>query len=247
MTLKYLMERAQDQGAVDCEIYMGNVAETRDLFPVFTVREPQDMLTNLDKFGRNFFGTFTAILRTRKHQEKKSGERIVFVNMRSDELQQMQPPLPNMINGHMLPAKSEEQIRNEIVAELTAKNELQLLKEQMQYMQQQHALNGMLENRLGNVLTTLGSNLGWWKGPATTPINGPTPTPGTPGQPNTHNTMNELNYGPHDAAKLNEAEAEQLDVLCEQIYSHLGMDTMQKVAAALSRDPSLANKLVLFI
>jgi len=237
MTLPYLIERVTDLNATDVEIYHGNVAETRDLYPVFTIRENQDVVEQLNKFGKNFKGTFTALVRMKKNQEKKSGERIVFAVYPESSTGIQTTNFP--INGVI---KTEEQIREEIRKEFENKGRESLLEERLKMLEQQHAMNGMFENRLGNVLLHVGNNLGWFKAPdGFTAINAP-----INGTNNNQNTMS-ANYGPHDAEKLTESQEDQLAEHWDVIYSHLGLDLVAKVAAALQKDPSLANKLSLFI
>lgn len=233
MTPAYLKKRIAETQPEVVELYERNVpfSDFHVSIPVLAFKKNDDFDTILDQFFANYAGTFTALIRRGAKDQRKNGERIVLQNapVAGDTNMQVMAP----ING--LPqVKSEQQLRQEILAEVRREMELENLRQEVLELQRQHTIQNGLESRLTTVLEKLffSSKLAQ----ATTPA---TPIQGTPAAP--------IQDGMHDINQLTEAQTEQLEEVVAEIYQHLGLNTLVKVRDALRRDPGLAKKLDLFI
>lgn len=236
MSPAYLKKRILEVQPEMVEVYERNVpfADFHVSIPVLALKKGDDYNTILDDFFGQYQGQFTALIRQKRGDQRKNGERIVLINTPVTGDATLQP-MP--INGlHPAPVKSEDEIRKEILSEVRRELELERLRDEVREMQRQTLVQNGLEARLLNVAERLfgQSKLAELTKPIQgTQVNNTTPT-----------TMAQ---GMHDINNLSEAQTEELENAIAEIFQHLGYDTLLKVRDALRRDPALATKLQLFI
>jgi hypothetical protein len=194
------------------------------------------MATVIQRFAKDNRGTFTALLRHKPGAQRASGERIPFT---------IAPPIGQDM-GIMAPIngvnyENVEDMRQKIRLEMRQELENERLIEEIREMQRQQVVNSSLDNRLANVLEKLLTKTKLFSDAAAAPA----PIQGTTTNATSINQKNTM--GKFDIDDLDTDAMEKMEETIAVIYSHLGPDTMHQVAAALTRDPSLGEKLKLFI
>lgn len=243
MNPTYLKTRIEDVQPEFIEIFERNIplGDLHHAMPVLQIRKGDDYKNLIDNFCAHWTGTFTAVMRKHFKDQRRNGERIVFNNASVNGDTHLQPvQYAQPVNGFpapVTPGKSIEEIRKEITAELMRELELERMREEVKELQRQSVVQNGLENRLVSVLERLMAGSKWGKeiapiqGTQTTTTNKPTTKP----------------MAQHNIDDLTEQQTEQLEIAVAEIFEYLGFETLLKVRDALKRDPSLANKLTLFI
>lgn len=235
MSPEYLIERINEMPAEVVEIYERNVTavDMQHIVPVLALKKGNDFAGIISRFCKQNRGTFTAMLRAKTGGARAGGERIAF-NINPVPGGEITPP----VNGLHVAQNIEtpEEMRARIMQEVRREIENERLIEEIREMQRQQVVNSSLDNRLANVLERLLSKSKFFNEPAPAAM----PIQGTA-------AAHTSNMGQHDIEALSAEQVEALENSVAVIYSHLGLDTMHKVAAALTRDPGLADKLKFFI